>query len=163
MKRFMTLYILYLAIAFFLVDFAPMREALHIESFYNSFIASLSASFIQMLGIAVTATNDTLHLPHADMIIKFGCNGLEAVLIYLAGVFAYPTKLKSKIIYGILGTVILEVINIARIALLAWTIEYYPKYFDLMHTYVTQSVMIVLAFLAFLFYLQRVSDAKTAA
>ncbi|SMC08671.1 archaeosortase/exosortase family protein [Nitratiruptor tergarcus] len=163
MKKFVTLYVLYLAIAFFLVDFEPMRKALHIESFYNSFIASLSAFFIHMLGIVVTATNDTLHLPHADMIIKFGCNGLEAVLIYLAGVFAYPAKSKLKIIYGIFGTIILEVINIARIALLAWTIEHYPKYFELMHTYLTQSIMIVLAFLAFLFYLQRVSDEKPSA
>ncbi len=163
MKRFVFLYILYLAIAFFLVDYEPMRKALHLEEFYNTFIAALSAKLIQAIGIGVSATGDTLHLPHADMIIKFGCNGLEAVLIYLAGVFAYPAKTRQKILYAIVGTLVLEILNILRIGLLAWTIEHYPKHFELMHTYITQSIMIVLAFLTFLFYLQRVSGEKETA
>ncbi len=160
MKKFVFLYTFYLAIAFFLIDYEPMRKLLHIESFYNDLIASISAWFISLLHIPVTAHRDTLQLPHANMIIKFGCNGLEAVLIYLAGVLAYPATWRQKLLYGLLGTIVLEIINILRIALLAWVIEHYPKQFDLMHNYITQSIMIVLAFLVFLLYLQRVSGAK---
>ncbi len=160
MKKFVLIYTLYLAIAFFLIDYEPMRKLLHIESFYNDLIASISAWFISLLHIPVNAHHDTLQLPHANMIIKFGCNGLEAVLIYLAGVLAYPATWRQKLIYGLLGTIALEIINILRIALLAWVIEHYPKQFDLMHNYITQSIMIVLAFLLFLLYLQRVSGEK---
>ena len=39
MKKFVLLYTLYLAIAFFLIDYEPMRKLLHIESFYNDLIA----------------------------------------------------------------------------------------------------------------------------
>ena len=160
MKKFVFLYTLYLAIAFFLIDYEPMRKLLHIENFYNDLIASLSAWLITLLHIPVTAHHNTLQLPHANMIIKFGCNGLEALLIYLAGVLAYPAKWHQKLIYGVIGMIILEIINILRIALLAWTIEHYPKQFDLMHNYITQSIMIVLAFLLFLLYLQRVGSEK---
>ncbi len=161
-KHFVFLYILYLAIAFFLVDYAPMREALHIESFYNDFVASLSTWFIDLLGIAAKALGDAINLPHATLIIKFGCNGLEAIFIYVAGVLAYPAQWKMKLGGILLGSLVLEILNIFRIALLAYTIEHYPRYFDLMHDYITQSIMIVLAFLTFLFYLQRVSGEKQA-
>ena len=160
MKRFVVLYILYLAIAFVLVDYGPMREALGIESRYNAFIADISAYLIRAIGIPVQADEEILRLPHANMIIKFGCNGLEAVLIYLAGVLAYPASWRDRLIWGIGGVIVLEIINIARIALLAWVIERFPRHFDLMHDYITQSIMIVLAFLLFLLYLQRINGAK---
>ncbi|NPA64510.1 MAG: hypothetical protein GXO16_06010 [Epsilonproteobacteria bacterium] len=59
-----------------------------------------------------------------------------------------------------MGVILLELINLARITLLAWVIERYPRQFDLMHDYITQSIMIVLAFLLFLLYLQRIEGAK---
>ena len=161
MKRFVFLYVLYLAIAFILVDYEPVRKFLRLEEYYNAFVTTLSAQIIQWLGIPVSAEANVLHLPHANMIIKFGCNGLEAILIYLAGVLAYPASWKDRIVWGLVGSVVLELLNFVRIAFLAWTVEHYPAYFNLMHEYVTQSIMIALAFLMFLFYLQRVSgDAK---
>ena len=160
MKKFIIFYIFYLSIAFFLIDYVPMRKLLHLENFYNNLITNISAWFISFLHIPVRSYHNTLQLPHANMIIKFGCNGLEALLIYLAGVLAYPAKWHQKLIYGVIGMIILEIINILRIALLAWTIEHYPKQFDLMHNYITQSIMIVLAFLLFLLYLQRVGSEK---
>ncbi len=162
MKRFVFFYIFYLAIAFFLIDYEPMRKALHLESLYNDFVASLSAWFINLFGISAKALRDTIVLPHAKMIIKFGCNGLEAIFIYIAGVLAYPANAKMKVLGIVIGSLVLEVLNILRIALLAWTIEHYPNHFELMHTYITQSIMIVLAFLTFLFYLQKVPHEKPA-
>ncbi len=160
MKRFIALYILYLAIAFLVVDYEPMRRFLHLEDIYNSFVTKISALFIELINIPVTSSANTLHLPHANMIIKFGCNGLEAILIYLAGVLAYPASWRARLLWGFVGVLFLELINFARIALLAWVIEHYPKHFNLMHDYITQSVMIALAFLLFLLYLQKVGDAK---
>ncbi|MRI58526.1 MAG: hypothetical protein C6H99_03355 [Epsilonproteobacteria bacterium] len=96
MRRFIFLYLLYLAIAFLLIDYTPMREALGIESRYNAFIANLTAPLVEAAGIGARADGEILRLPHANMIIKFGCNGLEAVLIYLAGVLAYPAPWRSN-------------------------------------------------------------------
>ena len=160
MKRFITLYIIYLALFFFLVDYEPMRKLLHLEEFYNSAITKLSAWFIDLVGMQVDSSSNILHLPHANLIIKFGCNGLEAILIYAAGVLAYPATAKIKILWIVIGTIFLEAINILRIALLAFTIEKYPKIFDIMHDYITQSIMIILAFLLFMFYLQRTQRAE---
>ena len=160
MRKFILFYIFYLALFFFLVDYEPMRNFLHLEEFYNSAITQLSAWFIDLVGMQVRSAGNILHLPHANLIIKFGCNGLEAILIYAAGVLAYPAKTKTKILWIAIGTIFLEAINILRIALLAFTIEKYPKIFDIMHDYITQSIMIILAFLLFLFYLQRTQRAK---
>jgi exosortase/archaeosortase family protein len=160
MKRFVILYIFYIVIFFFMVDYEPMRRLLRLEEFYNGFVTALSARLIEWMGISVTSSSNVLHLPHANMIVKFGCNGLEAVLIYIAGVLAYPAPWKVKVRWGVAGVLFLEVVNLFRIALLAYVLEYHRSEFDLMHDYVTQSVMIVLAFLLFLLFLQRVGDAS---
>ncbi len=155
MKRFVILYLFYILLFFILVDYEPVRKWLHIEEFYNSFITALSAKAIELVGIPVSYSENILHLPHADMVIKFGCNGLEAVLIYLAGVLAYEAGAKVKLLGAVAGIVVLEIINILRIVLLAYVLEYHPDIFDVLHDYITQSIMIILAFILFLIYLQK--------
>jgi exosortase family protein XrtM len=156
MRGFLLLYFLYISLFFLLVDFKPVREFLQIERVYNIFITALSAKMIEIIQIPVDYDLNILHLANADMVIKFGCNGLEAILIFIAGVLAYPSSFKSKIIGIVIGVLIIEAINILRIAFLAYVINNYPKFFDIMHSYVTQSIMIILAFIIFLFYTQAV-------
>ncbi len=154
MKRFLVLYIVYMLIAFVLVDYEPVREALHLDHYYTGAVVALSAWFIDLLGIHVTAHGAFLYLDHAAMEVKFGCNGLEAILLYVAAVLAYPASWKLRLIGIIAGSTVLQVLNIIRIGVLAWVLEYHQRQFALMHEYVTQSIMIALAFIVFLFYLQ---------
>jgi exosortase/archaeosortase family protein len=154
MKRFLLLYLLYMVIAFILVDYQPVRQALQLDAYYTGGVVALSAWLIDLLGIHVHAQGAFLHLRHAIMEVKFGCNGLEAILLYVAAVLAYPASWKLRIIGIIAGSTLLQVLNIIRIGILAWVLEYHQKQFALMHEYVTQSIMIALAFIIFLFYLQ---------
>ncbi len=143
-----------MVVAFVLVDYEPVRNLLRLDEFYTSAVVFLSAWLIDAIGIAVVADGAMLRLSSAAMYVKFGCNGLEAILLFMAAVLAYPSSWRLKIIGIIVGSTILQILNILRIALLAWVLEYHPQNFALMHEYVTQSIMIALAFILFLFYLQ---------
>lgn len=154
MKRFLLLYIVYMVIAFLLVDYEPVRQALKLDAYYTGGVVALSAWLIEALGIHVVAHGAYLTLGHAVMEVKFGCNGLEAIVLYVAAVLAYPAGAKLRLLGIVLGSIVLEVLNIIRIGVLAWVLEYHEKQFALMHEYVTQSIMIALAFIIFLFYLQ---------
>lgn len=154
MKRFLLLYVLYMVIAFVLVDYEPVRNALKLDAYYTGGVVALSAWLIQAIGIDVHAHGAFLSLNHAVMEVKFGCNGLEAILLYTAAVLAYPASAKLRLIGIVAGSTLLQILNIIRIGVLAWVLEYHEAQFALMHEYVTQSIMIALAFIIFLFYLQ---------
>jgi len=162
MKRFILLYTLYMVIAFVLTGYEPLVELLKIDYFYTQAVTQISAALISALGIETHVSGIFIHLRHATLEVKFGCNGLEAVLLFIAAVLAYPATAKQKLFGLALGFVVIEFFNIIRIAVLGWVLEYHPSVFDTMHTYITQSIMIVIAFLAFIFYLQKVTPRHAA-
>lgn len=157
MKRFILLYILYMITAFILVDYEPVRQVLQLDAYYTGAVVKISTWLIHLIGIDVTANGAFLHLKSAVMEVKFGCNGLEAILLYVAAVLAFPASGKERLVGIVIGSTVLQILNIMRIAWLAWVLEYQRDMFAIMHEYITQSIMIALAFIVFIIYLQRVS------
>ena len=157
MKRFILLYVLYMITAFILVDYEPVRHALQLDAYYTGVVVKISTWLIRLIGIDVTANGAFLHLKSAIMEVKFGCNGLEAILLYVAAVLAFPASAKERLVGIVIGSTVLQILNIVRIAWLAWVLEYQRDMFAIMHEYITQSIMIALAFIIFIIYLQRVS------
>jgi exosortase/archaeosortase family protein len=157
MKRFILLYVIYMLIAFILVDYQPIHDFLRLDEFYTAAVVVLSKYLIELIGISVTAQGSFLHLNSAIMEVKFGCNGLEAILLFAAAVLAYPASWKLRLAGIIIGSTFLQIFNLIRIAILAWVLEYHPTVFPIMHEYITQSIMIAIAFVAFLVYLQNVT------
>ncbi|MEA3523775.1 MAG: archaeosortase/exosortase family protein [Campylobacterota bacterium] len=157
MKRFILLYVIYMIIAFILVDYKPVHDFLRLDEIYTTGVVFLSHYLIELIGIDVRVEGAYLHLASAVMEVKFGCNGLEAILLLLAAILAYPASMKAKLLGIILGSTFLQFFNIIRIAMLAWVLEYHPVVFPIMHEYITQSIMIAIAFVIFLVYLQNVT------
>jgi exosortase/archaeosortase family protein len=157
MKRFILLYVIYMIIAFVLVDYKPVHDFLQLDKYYTSGVVYLSKHLIELIGISVRAEGALLHLGSNIMEVKFGCNGLEAILLLVAAILAYPSSFKAKILGIILGSTFLQFFNIIRIAILAWVLEKHPTVFPIMHEYITQSIMIAIAFVIFLVYLQNVT------
>ncbi len=161
-KKFILLYIVYMLLAFMIMEYEGAKNFLNLDALYTGSVVWLSTHLIELLGINVTAEGAFLHLDSAIMEVKFGCNGLEAILLYCAAVLAFPAPWNRRIWGIIFGATLLQVFNLMRIALLAWVLEYHRNIFDLMHEYITQSIMIVIAFVVFLLYLQYVTDETAA-
>ncbi len=154
--RFVVLYIAYMLLAFMLIEYESMKNLLQLDYFYTGSVVWLSTHLISLFGIDVTASGPFLHLNSAIMEVKFGCNGLEAILLYCAAVLAFPAPWKKRLLGVVVGSTLLQIFNLFRIALLAWVLEYQRDIFEVMHEYITQSIMIAIAFVVFLFYLQYV-------
>ena len=159
-KKFIILYVLYMLLAFMLIEYESVKNFLNLDALYTGSVVWLSTHLIALLGINVSAEGAFLHLNSAVMEVKFGCNGLEAILLYCAAVLAFPASWRARLIGIVIGSTLLQLFNLLRIALLAWVLEYHRSIFDVMHEYITQSIMIVIAFVVFLIYLQYVTDEK---
>ncbi|MEO5361184.1 MAG: exosortase H [Nitrospirota bacterium] len=95
------------------------------------------------------------------MDVQFGCNGIEAMLIYAAAVAAFPASWKRKLIGIAAGVILIHAANVLRIVALAYTGVYYPKLFQYLHVYILQGMMVAFALVIFFVYLH-LNASKTA-
>jgi len=152
MFRFVLFYSLNILIFFFLFSY---QKVFDLQLFYTSFINPIVTYFINMIGIEAVSVGVDILLPSATLKVIFGCNGLEAILIFIAAMVAFRAKVNLKLKYLLEGILLIATINIFRLVILAYVIEYHSYYFSFMHDYVTQDMMIFLAILIFLIFTQK--------
>jgi exosortase/archaeosortase family protein len=148
------------AVAFYLlIDLSFFKELFHINAIYTDFATYLSHKTALLLHLDVVREANRLTLDQFTIVVLFGCSGLEALLIFYAGVFAYSASLKLKALWLVLGTLILVVFNTLRIVFLLLFGVYDREFFDLMHIYVTQSIMLFVAIGLFLFFVIKANES----
>jgi exosortase/archaeosortase family protein len=136
-----------------LIGWKPVKNIFDLNGYFTYFLVSITSWIFKALGIFVSSQGTIIHLKGFSMNVLFGCNGLEAFLIYTVGIISFPSKFKVKI-YGIIfGFIILQIINVLRIIGLGLAGIYMKKSFDFIHIYLAQSIMIVVAVIMFIIWL----------
>jgi len=83
----------------------------------------LLKSTVQVLSwfgfIAITNDYELLVPGHATIQLVYSCLGLGVMSFFAAFVLAYPVKFKSKLVFLVCGILVIQVLNVARFALLA--------------------------------------------
>ena len=86
-----------------------------------------------MFGITSTYSGTLINLPSISLDVAFGCNGLEAVMIYTVAVLTFPATWKDKIIGIVGGFLVIQVLNLIRIVALAYAGVYHRDLFEVIH------------------------------
>jgi len=144
-----------------LLLFEPARNILDVNGLYSRAVVYVTGGLLGIVGVPCTLEGVFLKLPGITLEIKFGCNGLEAVMIYLAAVFVFPAPWKMKLKGAAAGFAAIQVINVIRIALLAYIGAGHWDFFETAHLYVGQFVMIALALGMLVFYLNYATRGAT--
>lgn len=160
-RRFVLIYIILMVSFFFFIAFKPIQDILDINGLYTEAIVFITAKFLALLNIPASASGSLIKLPEISLDVKFGCNGLEAVMIYSCAVLAYPASIKLKALGVLGGFLVIQILNLIRIVALGYAAVNFRSLFDLIHIYVAQGIMIVIAlgaFFIFLHYVERVRE-----
>lgn len=64
------------------------------------------------------------------------CNGLNFMGVFLSFALSFPRPIISKIIFIPIGLVFIHILNIIRIASLAYIVKHRPELFDIMHSWI---------------------------
>jgi exosortase family protein XrtF len=72
------------------------------------------------------------HNKYVSRIIE-GCNGLSVIILFASFIFAFSGKWPITIIYITLGSFLIHVLNLIRIALLNAALFYFPEYQHPLH------------------------------
>jgi exosortase/archaeosortase family protein len=152
-----------MTLLFLLVELDYFKNYLDINGIFSQNITILSANILELF-MSVSYSQHYIYLSGGNRLeILFGCNGLEAILLYVSAILAYPATYKAKLYGLIIGFIVINLINIVRIVLLGYVLEYHHDMFGVMHDYITQNIMIVFVFLLFIVYLNLIGskDAST--
>jgi exosortase H (IPTLxxWG-CTERM-specific) len=146
--------------AYLLIAWNPVNDRAIVP--LTAGIAKVSGSLLQMMGEDVRVAGTTITSSRFGVNINNGCNGVEAMLILLASIVAFPASMKARVAGLLLGAVVVQVLNFIRIITLYLLGAYQPRLFDLFHTAVWQIVIILAAIGFFLVWSARVAPARVA-
>jgi exosortase family protein XrtF len=62
-----------------------------------------------------------------------GCNALSVIILFISFVIAFSGKLKHTILFILVGSLIIHILNITRIALLMVAFYYFPEANTILH------------------------------
>ncbi len=154
MLRFFLLFVLIQALLFGLEITNTVQNAFIIP--FTAGIAAISASLIQSLDPQVVAEGVIIFNPETNfgVAIRSGCNGVEAVIILVAALLAFPRapwlyRLKGIII----GSITIQALNLVRIISLFYLGQWHRPAFDWAHLYVWEVLIMLDVLLVFLFWL----------
>ena len=92
--------------------------------------------------------------------IERGCNGVEAVIILFAAIFAFPAPLKSKLVGFVIGFFAIQGLNLVRIVSLFYLGQWNQVAFEWFHLYLWQALIILDALVVWLIWLRTLPQAK---
>lgn len=91
------------------------------------------------------------------LLVASACNGLELLVLYAGFIICMPSSIKRKLIYLVLGIILLDLINILRCVGLIYLYEYFQTYFDFAHHYLFKAVVYLATFLIWMYFSRKIN------
>ncbi len=154
MLRFVATFLVCLIVLFTAELLQPVQT--HVILPFTAAVAHVSAWLMQCFDHGVIARqNDILNAATGSGIeIVAGCNGVEAVLILVSAVLAFPAPWKHRLVGMMLGFVAIQTLNLVRIISLFYLHEHAPVWFEWFHLYLWQALIVLDALVVWLIWLR---------
>lgn len=112
---------------------------------WTSFLAVLSADLVRWFDPHVLVTGKILQSTTNGFAVSIeaGCNGVEATIVLIAAMLAFPAPWKNKIIGLVAGVLAVQGLNIVRIISLFYLGQWNYHVFEWAHLYVWQALIML--------------------
>lgn len=154
MYRFFALFLILLVGLFSLEILSPVQA--HVVMPFTAFLAKVSAGIIQMFDSQVAASGQVIRSLTNGFAVQIapGCNGVEAVIILFAAIFAFPAPFKHKLVGFSAGFLAIQLLNLVRIISLFYLGQWSMTAFKWAHLYLWQALIILDALVVWLIWLR---------
>ena len=112
---------------------------------YMRFNAQASVVVLNIFGENARTVDTSVVSDRFSVNIQHGCDAIDPTLLFLSAVLAFPASMASKLPGLLVGTVALALMNLMRIVTLFYAGIYYPRWFEVMHVDVWQTVFVVVS------------------
>jgi exosortase H (IPTLxxWG-CTERM-specific) len=157
MARFLLIFLVLLTALFTLEMLEPVQA--HVVQPFTAYLADISAAIIIPFDDQITATGRVIR--HAGnnfaVSIEAGCNGIEAAIVLVAAVIAFPARWGQKLAAIAIGFLAIQAMNILRIISLFYLGMWNMTIFSWTHLYLWPVLIMLDVLIVFLFYLRVVN------
>ena len=159
MTRFAVLFTAIL-VALFAAELTPVGQAWVVAP-WTSMVARCSTAIATLFDPTVITEGATLVSTKTGFAVTIlaGCNGLEAMIVLLAAVLAYPAPWKHRAIGLVAGSVAIAVLNLVRVVSLFYIGQWNFTAFEWAHLYVWQVLIMLDALIVWLVWLRTLPRA----
>ena len=154
MLRFTVLFCVFLAVLFGLELLRPVDE--HVIVPFTTVLAKICTTLISAfdsdavsIGKVIRSTTNGFAVS-----IERGCNGVEAVIILFAAIFAFPAPWKHRFVGFAIGFVAIQALNLVRIISLFYLGQWSQVWFEWFHLYLWQALIVLDALVFWLIWLR---------
>ncbi len=147
-RGFLLLFVVYLVGGSLLLS-APWVKAGFVEP-WTRVNATGAAALARSIGVEALADGTQISYGQGSLSILVGCNGVEALLILISSLLAFPAPWSRRLLGVLAGTVALLGANLVRLVNLIAVAKYLPAWLDVFHVYIWQALIVLIAFALFL-------------
>lgn len=161
MLRFALLFTAIL-VTLFAAELTPPGQSWVVEP-WTSIVARTATAAAALFDPSVIAQGATLLSSTNGFAVTIlaGCNGLEAMIVLLAAVVAYPAPWKHRLIGLAAGSVAIGLLNLVRIVSLFYIGQWNRTAFEWAHLYVWQVLIMLDALVVWLVWLKTLPRTAT--
>lgn len=154
MIRFFVLFMVMIVVLFTLEVMHPVE--VWVINPFTSAIAWVSAQIMQFFDGDVVSVGKVISSRASGFGVEIarGCNGVEAVIILFAAIFAFPAPFKHKMVGFVIGFFAIQGLNLVRIISLFYLGQWNKTWFEWAHLYLWQALIILDALVVWLIWLR---------
>ena len=134
----------------------------HVVEPFTGLIVRASAGVLRVLGEGTQASGTQISSPAFAVDVKNGCNGVEAMLLLVAAMLAFPATARQRLAGLALGMAAIQIANLIRVVSLFWLGVHHRSVFELFHAAIWQTALILLSVVFFILWSRRVGPAIDA-
>jgi exosortase H (IPTLxxWG-CTERM-specific) len=128
-------------------------------------LAAISASLVQWFDPQVLAQGNVLQSPRNGFAVSIeaGCNGVEATIVLVAAMLAFPAPWTRKLVGLAAGIVAVQGLNIIRVISLFYLGQWNFDAFEFAHRYVWQALIMLDVLIVWLLWVRTLPRAPALA
>ena len=160
MTRFFVVFVV-LTAGLFALELTPIAQQ-YVVSPWTRALAAICAAIIRGFDADVVASGQALlnKTNHFAVSIEAGCNGIEATLVLVAAVVAYPAPWSRRLVGIGAGIAAVQALNVVRVISLFYIGQWDMRAFDWAHRYVWQALIMLDVLVVWLVWVRMLGSAR---
>ena len=162
MARFFILFVAILA-ALFAAELTPPGQRAVVLPWTEG-LARVSAGLVTLFDPQVAASGKILMSTKSGFAVSIeaGCNGVEAAIILIAAMLAFPAPWKHRAIGILAGLATVQALNIVRVVSLFYLGQWNMKAFEWAHLYLWQALIMLDVLIVWLIWIRTLPQVSSA-
>ena len=143
MPRFLLLFVVLLVVLLAAELTPPLQKAVVVP--WTDLLARASVMLVTLFDPQVEAFGKIIRSTANGFAISIeaGCNGVEAAIVLIAAMLAYPAPWKHRVLGILAGLVAVQVLNVVRVISLFYLGQWDARAFEWAHLYVWQGLIML--------------------